>query len=179
MIKVAAQKPAERQQYIQRSLNEYAKLSQDPTVAAWKMKIDSNMVEVRDPACSPAPRAPNPWEYLPLQRCMPAGSCRVALPSPLSGQCTCCASGSSLPVAARSQFRPLWSLEHLQAPASLQHSHYVIMAHLQVQARQLPPPQLKYQRVLVPEHDKAGDTCPQLLPRFWGVHCMHAATICC
>ena len=50
MIKVAAQKPAERQQYIQKSLNQFANLSQDATVAAWQMKIDSNMVEVATPS---------------------------------------------------------------------------------------------------------------------------------
>ena len=46
MIKVAAQKPAERKDYIQRCLTQYAALSQDPTVAAWQMKVEDKMIEV-------------------------------------------------------------------------------------------------------------------------------------
>jgi hypothetical protein len=55
MIKVAAQKPAERKDYILRSLNHYAALGQDPTVAAWQMKVEDKMIEV--PPC-PSSRLP-------------------------------------------------------------------------------------------------------------------------
>ena len=47
MIKTAAQKPEERKRYIDKCLNQYAELNQDPTVEAWRMKVDGKMTQAR------------------------------------------------------------------------------------------------------------------------------------
>ena len=49
MIKTAAQPPDQRARFIEKSLNEFARLPSDETVRAFGMKLDQRMVEVRLP----------------------------------------------------------------------------------------------------------------------------------
>ena len=47
MIKTAAQPPDQRARFIEKSLNEFARLPSDETVRAFGMKLEPRMVEVR------------------------------------------------------------------------------------------------------------------------------------
>lgn len=47
MIKTAAQKPPERKNYISRCLQDYADLPNNPSVRAFKMSVDTRMIEVK------------------------------------------------------------------------------------------------------------------------------------
>ena len=47
MIKTAAQKPEERKRYIDKCLNQYAELNNDPVVDAWRMKVEGKMTQAR------------------------------------------------------------------------------------------------------------------------------------
>ena len=49
MIKTAAQPPDQRARFIEKSLNEFARLPSDETVRAFGMKLEPRMVEVRRP----------------------------------------------------------------------------------------------------------------------------------
>ena len=49
MIKTAAQPPDQRARFIEKSLNEFARLPSDETVRAFGMKLESRMVEARCP----------------------------------------------------------------------------------------------------------------------------------
>jgi hypothetical protein len=47
MIKSAAQKPPDRMHYISTCLNVFAKLPQDACAEAFKVKVESDMMQVR------------------------------------------------------------------------------------------------------------------------------------